>query len=113
MVVAISKGIRDAIVERGIDPDKIAIVPNGVDTGVFAPRPVDASLAERLGLSGCFVVGFIGSVRRLEGIALLIEAFKEVHRREPRARLLIVGEGPERSGSALAANAGLGERGAA
>jgi PEP-CTERM/exosortase A-associated glycosyltransferase len=95
VVVAISNGIRDAIVERGIDPKKIVIVPNGVDTEVFTPRPTDEALAQALDLAGCFVVGFIGSLRRLEGISLLIDAFRDVHRREPRARLLIVGDGPE------------------
>jgi glycogen synthase len=109
LVVAISKGIRDAIVERGIDPEKVVIVPNGVDTKVFVPRPPDVELARKLGLEGCFVVGFIGSLRRLEGLSLAIDAFQEIHRREPRARLLIVGEGPERQRlSAAAAAAGLG-----
>jgi glycosyltransferase involved in cell wall biosynthesis len=108
--VAISKGIRDAIVKRGIDPDKVVIVPNGVDTGVFSPRPVDRSLRQALGLDGCLVFGFIGSVRRLEGLELIIRAFSEVRRREPRARLLVVGDGPERERlAAMTAAAGLGD----
>jgi PEP-CTERM/exosortase A-associated glycosyltransferase len=94
-VVAIAKGIRDAIVERGVDPQKISIIPNGVDTGVFKPQPPDQALLDELRLRDCFVVGFIGSLGGLEGIAQLIDAFKTVHRRQPRARLLIVGNGPE------------------
>jgi glycogen(starch) synthase len=110
VVVPISSGIRDAIVERGIAQEKIVIVPNGVDTAVFVPRLPDASLIRTLGISDCFVVAFIGSLGGLEGIPLLIEAFKEVHRREPRARLVVVGEGRERSKlTALAAEAGLAE----
>jgi len=110
MLVPIARGIRDAIVERGIDPDKIVIVPNGVDTAVFAPRPPDAALVRTLNLASAFVVGFIGSLGRLEGIALLIDAFKGIHRREPRARLVIVGDGPERHRlAAAAANAGLSD----
>lgn len=109
IVVAISKGIRDAIVERGIDPGKIMMIPNGVDTGVFVPRPADVALAQSLDLEGRFVVGFIGSMRRLEGLADLVEAFKEVHRVEPRARLLVVGDGPERERLITqAADTGLG-----
>lgn len=109
-LVAISRGIRDAIVERGIDQGKIDIVPNAVDTTVFFPRPPDVALVHALGLAGCFVVGFIGSLRRLEGLDLLVEAFKELWRREPRARLIIVGEGPERSRiEPLAREAGLEE----
>jgi PEP-CTERM/exosortase A-associated glycosyltransferase len=104
-VVAISQGIRDAIVEKGIDPAKIQIVPNGVDTAIFAPRPVDTALVQRLGLDGCFVAGFIGSLGGLEGIPLLIDAFKEIRRRQPRARLLIVGDGPERQALGAAVKA--------
>jgi PEP-CTERM/exosortase A-associated glycosyltransferase len=96
VVVAIARGIRNAIVEKGIDADKVMIVPNGVDTEVFTPRPYDSELARQLGLEGCFVVGFIGSLRRLEGMSLLIDAFKEVHHKQPCARLLVVGEGPDR-----------------
>ncbi|MGH9892623.1 MAG: glycosyltransferase, partial [bacterium] len=109
-LVTISQGIRDAIVQAGIDPGKIDIVPNGVDTGVFVPRPPDMALAEALGLIGCFVVGFIGSLRRLEGLDLLLEAFQEVLYQLPGARLVIVGEGPERPRlEALARDAGLGD----
>lgn len=109
-VVAISRGIQEAIVARGIDPAKIDIVPNGVDTGVFTPQPPDTALARDLGLSGCFVVGFIGSLRRLEGLELLVGAFREVLRKEPRARLVVVGEGPERPRlESLASSSGLGD----
>ena len=108
VVVPISRGIRDAIVEKGIDPGKIVIVTNGVDTAVFAPRPLDTSLARELKLDGCFVAGFIGSLGGLEGLSLLIDAFSEIHRREPLARLLIVGDGPERQRlETAAADAGL------
>jgi glycosyltransferase involved in cell wall biosynthesis len=107
-VVAISQGIRDAIVEASINPGKIDIVPNGVDTGIFAPKLPDTGLIEALGLTDCFVVGFIGSLRRLEGLDLLLEGFKEFWRWEPRARLVVVGEGPERYRlETLAEEAGL------
>jgi PEP-CTERM/exosortase A-associated glycosyltransferase len=108
MVVPIARGIRDAIVERGIDPAKIEIVPNGVDTSVFVPREPDAELVRTLGLDGMFAVGFIGSLGRLEGIDLLVEAFSEIRRREPRARLLIVGDGADRQRlESMAGQAGL------
>jgi glycogen(starch) synthase len=110
VVVAISQGLRDAIVHRGIDPGKILIVPNGVDTSVFVPRPPDQDLLRSLNLAGCFVVGFIGSLRRLEGMADIVTAFREIHRRQPKARLLVVGEGPERKRlMALAVEAGVGD----
>jgi glycosyltransferase involved in cell wall biosynthesis len=97
VVVPIAKGIRDAIVEKGVDPAKVMIVPNGVDTEVFTPRPPDETLANALGLNGRFVIGFIGSLRRLEGLSLLIDAMKDIAARDPRVRLLVVGDGPDRA----------------
>ncbi len=95
-LVVISEGIRRAITAAGIDPAKIDVVPNGVDTEQFNPCPRDTALEAELGLAGCFVVGFIGSLRKLEGLELLVDAFASIRRGEPRARLLIVGDGPER-----------------
>ncbi len=95
-LVVISQGIRDAIVAAGIDPAKIDAIPNGVDTAIFQPRPPDAELRARLGLEGAFVVGFIGSLRRLEGLPLLVEAFARLRARVPRTRLIIVGDGQDK-----------------
>jgi PEP-CTERM/exosortase A-associated glycosyltransferase len=109
LIVAISEGIRKVLIERGVEAGKIVIVPNGVDTQEFCPHQPDVALAARLRITDCFVMGFIGSLRRLEGIELLIEAFTEIHRREPRARLLIVGDGPAKDRLVgLVADAGLG-----
>jgi PEP-CTERM/exosortase A-associated glycosyltransferase len=96
-IIAISQGIKDEMVARGIDGNKIDILPNGVDTKLFVPRKKDDSLAKKHDLTNNFVIGYIGSIRRLEGLSYLIDAFKEVICQTPRARLLIVGDGAERA----------------
>jgi glycogen(starch) synthase len=96
-VVPIARGIRDELVAKGIDPGKMRIVPNGVDIARFVPRARDEALAESVGLSGRFVVGFIGSILRLEGLATLLDAYA-LCQAGPGARgLVVVGDGPERS----------------
>ncbi|MDY6856607.1 MAG: glycosyltransferase [Thermodesulfobacteriota bacterium] len=94
-VIPISKGIKDEIISRGIDPEKISIIPNGVDTGTFRPNEKDDSLMKKYDLKNGYVVGYIGSIRKLEGLSCLIEAFKKVTSELPLTKLLIVGEGPE------------------
>jgi glycosyltransferase involved in cell wall biosynthesis len=42
-------------------------------------------------------VGFVGTLKPWHGVAVLIEAFAQLHRRFPHARLLLVGDGPERA----------------
>ncbi len=94
-VVVIASAMRDEITARGIPSSRIAIVPNGVDPEQFSPGPRHAALAQRLGLDGGCVLGFIGSFYRYEGLRLLLEAVPELRRRLPGVRVLLVGGGEE------------------
>jgi len=104
-VVTICQGLKDDLVERGVDPGKITISPNGVDLSLFGePAPRDAALAAELGLGEGPVVGFIGSFYDYEGLDDLIAAMPELTARLPGAKLLLVGGGPMEA--ALKAQAG-------
>ncbi len=95
-VTTICAGLRDALVARGVSPDRIEVVPNAVDTGQFsemaAPEP---ALQRTLGLEGCTVLGFIGSFYRYEGLALMIDAMPALLSVHPQLRLLLIGGGQE------------------
>ena len=96
MVVPISKGIREELIARGIPASKLEIVPNGVNTDRFVPMPCDEALAQSVGLKGCSVFGFVGSLRRLEGLSTLVDAYALCRRLNDKIGLVIVGEGPDR-----------------
>jgi glycosyltransferase involved in cell wall biosynthesis len=70
---------------------RIHIVPNGVNPARF-PVNLEPAL---LPAPGTFTIGFVGKVRPWHGIPVLVDAFEIFHEREPRSRLLIVGEVPE------------------
>lgn len=103
-VVTICDGLRSDLCDRGVPAEKITIMPNGVDLGLFgAPRTYDLELAKQLGfVSGedessstrSPVIGFIGSFYDYEGLDVLIKAMEGVVSRQPQARLLLVGGGP-------------------
>ena len=94
-VVTICRGLRDDLVSRGLDPDRIALSPNGVDRALFgAPPPPDPALAARLGLGDGPVIGFIGSFYDYEGLDVLIAAMPLLLADQPEARLVLVGGGP-------------------
>ena len=87
-VVTLSETMRADIVARGgIDPDRIVVVPNGVDVERFHPVDRDAALAERLSLGDEPVMGYISSLSGYEGIRYLILAAAELRRRGRRVRL--------------------------
>jgi glycogen synthase len=94
-VAVICEGLRQDLVARGIDPDKIIVSPNGVDMEQFGtPVPRDPALTARLGLEGADVVGFIGSFYDYEGLDDLIAAMPRLVRARPKVKLLLVGGGP-------------------
>jgi glycosyltransferase involved in cell wall biosynthesis len=70
---------------------RVHLVPNGVDPQRFRPD-VRPALPPS---PGSFTVGFVGSMKRWHGLAVLIEACALLHERVPASRLLLVGDGPE------------------
>ena len=110
-VITISEGLRQEFVRRGIASDKITVVPNGVDTAAFTPTARDQQLAEKLGVSGKTVFGYISSIRELEGIEYLIRAMPEVLQTTPNSACLIVGDGEDKSRlESMARDLGLQDR---
>jgi PEP-CTERM/exosortase A-associated glycosyltransferase len=111
-VITICEGLRADIVGRGIDPQKVTVVPNAVDVEKFVlGREPDSSLRRRLDLDGAIVLGFIGSFYAYEGLALLLEALPRMLGTEPRVRLLFVGGGAqEASLKETAARLGVGDK---
>lgn len=91
-VVVICEGLRNDLLARDIKPDKIFVVPNGVDTEVFVPTPTDTALRAELGFTGKTVVGYIGTFFNFEGLRYLVEAMERLRERNDIV-CLIVGYG--------------------
>ena len=67
----------------------LGVAPNVVDPERFAPGPKDARLRAELGLGDGPVVGYVGTLRPLEGIDRCLDALFAL----PQVRLLLVGGG--------------------
>ena len=111
-ITTICEGLRGDIAVRGIEADKITVIPNAVDVGSFKfGVPADPALRRKLGLEGCTVLGFAGSFYGYEGLHLLVEAFAAMAPARPELRLLLVGGGPQEPAlKAQAAHASLADK---
>ncbi|MBQ5755431.1 MAG: glycosyltransferase, partial [Oscillospiraceae bacterium] len=78
---------------RGKD---FVFLPNGVDAAAFAPNAaVRAETRSRLGIEEDETVyGHIGRFTQQKNHTYLLDIFAEIAKRQPRARLLLLGEGP-------------------
>lgn len=109
-VVTICDGLKAVVVERGADPRKVFVAPNGVDTGELKPRERDMTLRAALGLADGLVIGFIGSLFSFEGVEDLLDVIPEVLEVCPNLSFLIIGSG-ERQATVAGRSAELGAGG--
>lgn len=85
---------------RIVPPGKVVIVPNGIDVERFA-RGESGDLRRELGISpDAPVIGTVGRLSEVKRQDVLIRAFARIAPRRPAARLLLVGDGPQRAGLA-------------
>ena len=93
-VTCICEGLRSDIAARGIDKEKITVIPNAVDINAFGnSASKDVTLIDELGIRDLPVLGFLGSFYAYEGLDLAIDALPLIHEYLPRAKLLLVGGG--------------------
>ncbi len=95
LIVTISNYSLEKIQKHyGIDPGKVRIVPNGVDTEKFKPNEDLQAVRKQFGLGNEPTVLFVGSLIQRKGLPFLVEAAKKIVKEQPDTKFLIVGEGP-------------------
>jgi len=92
-VITLSETMKGELAGRGIEPERIFVVPQIVDAERFSPRPRDEALARSYGLEGRFVVGTVSSLTDYEGIDDLLRAVARARAESPEIAALIVGDG--------------------
>ena len=107
----LSRNAGEILVERGYT-GKQTPFPNGVDLRHFYKMDV-SQLRDSLGVRDCFVVGYVGRLLQMKGIATLLEAFAGLVRRDSTRdyKLLMVGRGEDKPDfQRVAETLGISER---
>lgn len=102
-LVAPSPAVERELIAAGYPRDRIQYIPNGVP--IYEPRTPTSRAGARLALGdidpawqlqdASHLALYTGRLHPGKGLAHLIDAWKAVMSRWPKAKLLIVGEGPE------------------
>jgi glycosyltransferase involved in cell wall biosynthesis len=94
-VVTLSRSMADEIAARGVEPDRIWQVPNGVDDSYLAAPREPSSVRSALGLPDDRTwVGAVTTLHTYEGLDTLIEAVALVRAAGTDVGAVIVGDGP-------------------
>lgn len=87
-IICVSHGLAQSLREQGIDPVRLVVVPNAIDSAQAIPDAADIEGVP----AAAMVVGTIGSLIKRKSIDHLIRALAS--RSEP-LHLLVLGAGPE------------------
>ena len=96
LVVVVSEVLRQGLAERGIEPERLIVRPNAVDTDRYRPDLDGRPVRRRLDLGAGTVIGFVGTFGMWHGAPVLARAARRVLRDRPQTRFLFVGDGRDR-----------------
>ena len=90
-----SNATKNAILSNGVSlvsPDKITVIPNGIDTQSFIHRPFNCGREKN---SGLFTIAALGRLEPQKNFEFLILVAKELKKRHISFRILIGGKGTQ------------------
>ncbi len=89
-LTVVSPALADEAQRSGVDPTSVVVAPMGVDLRyTFTPEPASIPANPQL--------LFVGRLVAKKGVATLIRSLPKILERHPMARLIVVGDGPERA----------------
>jgi alpha-maltose-1-phosphate synthase len=113
-IIAVSAGMRDDILSTypSVDPDRVVVIHNGIDTDAWRPTPDDGGLARHGIDAGRQSVAFVGRITRQKGVEHALAAAELI---DPAAQVVLcagapdtpeIGEEMRRRAAAVAARRG-------
>lgn len=94
-IVVVTDAFKVKLAERGVNPQKIAVVKNGVNRALFTPVPKDRVLVEQLGLRGKKIIGYIGTHGMAHKLDFILTCAKEMEGKN-NYHFLLIGAGAEK-----------------
>lgn len=98
-ILLLNDGMFAEAAEAKLPVEKLEWMPNPVDIRSFAPLPATqrSALREEFGIApGDFTILFVGRLAPEKMLPVLLNGFASFAQQQPQARLILVGDGPER-----------------
>jgi glycosyltransferase involved in cell wall biosynthesis len=97
LIVTVTNGFKDDLIEEGIDKDKIAVIPNGIEVGKLK-RDQDF-VGEELAYSGSseeIVISYFGTIGVSQELSLVVDIARIIQQSNTKIRFLFIGEGADK-----------------
>lgn len=91
-ITVIAPRMCQRILEKGVSPEKLDVIPNFVDIGDFSPLPKDNDFSRQHEIYEKFVVSYAGNMGPAQGLGSFIEA-AVLLQSEPGIHFMMMGDG--------------------
>lgn len=96
-IVVVTDSFKTALIDKGVNANKISVVKNGVNRDLFKPIPKDMELISRLKLNGKKIIGYIGTHGMAHKLDFVLKCAKHMEG-ENNYHFLLIGAGAEKRG---------------
>lgn len=90
-LIALTGSEEEQLIEMGVEPSKIRILPNGINIDDLYCNPIPGAFRKKMGLVDEPIILYLARFHRIKGPDLLIKAFSTVINHFPKAKLVMVG----------------------
>jgi glycosyltransferase involved in cell wall biosynthesis len=109
--IAVSGGLKEALVKRGVASGRVTVVHNGIDLETLTAERRTGQWREKLGCAGAPLIGMVARLHPVKGHRYFLQAAREVLSLRSEVRFAVVGDGPEREAlQALAGRLGISDQ---
>jgi glycosyltransferase involved in cell wall biosynthesis len=96
-IVTVGDGYRQQLSRRGVDPQRVSVVTNGVDREIFKLNADGSDVRRRHNLNGQFVCSYVGTIGMACGLSVVLRAAKLLQEKGRHdIKFMLVGDGAVR-----------------
>lgn len=95
LIVGITEGFRRYLIQMGMEPERVAVIHNGVDWEAFGVAKSGRKSTKRPDPEKTFVVGYTGNIGLAQELATLLDAADAL--RASAVKFVLVGEGTDKA----------------
>lgn len=95
LIVTLTNGFKNDLISEGIDKDKIAVIPNGIETGKVGQVLINEEIAYGKA-SNEIIISYFGTIGVSQDLSLIIDLARIIQRRDSNIKFLFIGEGADK-----------------
>lgn len=93
VIIVVGDVLKEELIKRGIEENKILSYPNGVDIRKFNPNIPNNEIRNKYKIHNKTVLGFIGTFGQWHGVDILAKSVRQIVEKYPNVHYLIIGDG--------------------